>query len=657
MFTSKVFNFCKQSQNYKGLVVFLFCGVLLIANGAFADEGMWKYSKIPHNQIKAKYKVSFGLNQLAKFRRASVRVDNICSGALVSSNGLVQTNSHCIVDIYNQKDEFGKSLFQDGFLAKTKSQEVKLRDFEISYIESTHFLEKNSPEFSKICPNISKDYFCEIIQDSKSDNIRIDKYAISRDIRLVFAPEFMVGNFGFINDNFNFPRYSVDVAFLRIYGPNNKPLQSKDYFTWREIMPKAYEPVFTSGYPGFSRRNLSSENINYEISTRFKAVKLNYQEQMSLLQENGAINDIANFFIVKNSYDVLEAVEKAHENGSLKQAKMQEEAKIKDYLARNKNSYLSNFDPYQSSRDFKVTEASSRLQNSLIGEALFMNSELARNIWQNYSAKTDTNHDIYDGEKSFLDKNQERIAIKAWVNVLRKNITSNDDSIAQYLKDYSSDEIADAFINSCGTDLKLLNDIHSEIFKTCRNDKLVSKTILGIANPALLKSGISELENFAYNKISNRIALAKARAFPNQYDYEDANGTLRFSYGQILPQKNQTKYFSTISGIFVDKNDNQDRKLSTKWQLAKDKLNYNLSANFVSTNDVVGGNSGSPIFDKTGGIIGSVFDGNAISAANLYYYHDDMRTISVSNAIIGDVLHKIYNAEELLGELRNQIKK
>lgn len=643
-------------MNYKispSLISFI---VFFTASYSYAEEGMWSYDHLPSEQIQQKYNVKFSQSEITKLQRASVQVNKICSGAFISPTGLIQTNSHCLYDIYSRDDDFGKKTTENGFVAADIMNERKLPDFSIQFFDNSIYPDIGTEKAVEDELATYRVKYCAekepsecIVSIDNSGKLRVDNYKTIKDVRLVFLPEMNIGLFGFMKDNFRFPHYSVDVAFLRAYDEKGKPLKSDDYFKWGKEEPKKGDVVFTSGYPGYSFRNRTYQQVLFEFNTSDKVMmELNGAAIDKMIKNKSTLNK-GEIFDLKNTFDAYSAVENSINNGAIKKSKDNEEAIVRKFLADNPNELEEDEDPWTRSQNLFDDNTSKKLHNLFIKLALMEVSPYAMKIAMPVDM---LGQDVPDEVKkpSSYNAANEKLKIASWGEALIKTLDKDD--VPLFLKKYTPDEFANKVVAAC-PEFFVPNKPVSEKSKECENNPQV-KQLANLINFSAMKFGLiySNVNSGASSsEITETVKNLKTKALPTRYNYDDAKSELRFSFGQILPEEGSQIIATQIGEFYKQETEEFDRILPKKWKNAKARINHSVAMNFLSTNDVVGGNSGSPIFTKDMIMIGSVFDGNQEAAGNMYFFSDKMRTISVSNAAISEALSKVYNMNWLLDEI------
>ncbi|HEX5317135.1 MAG TPA: S46 family peptidase, partial [Candidatus Kapabacteria bacterium] len=268
---------------FSSVAVFVVGAVLLISGipQLHAEGGMWTFDNFPSKAVQEKYGFDPSQAWLDHVRTSSLRLAQGCSASLISPNALVMTNHHCVLDCAKQLSTAQHDFSQSGFSAQTQAEEKKCPDFELDQLMSIQDVTKEMQaatagktgdaankaihaEEAKLQDSCGTDpaILCEVVSLYHGGVYDLYHYKKYTDVRLVFAPEFAIGQFGGDPDNFNFPRYGFDLGLLRIY-VNDKPLASPEYLHWSANGSKAGELVFISGDPGSTSRELTVSQLEY----------------------------------------------------------------------------------------------------------------------------------------------------------------------------------------------------------------------------------------------------------------------------------------------------------------------------------------------------------------------------------------------------------
>src|SRR3954463_13230148 len=283
---------------------------LAVSFAARADEGMWTYDNFPKQKAAQKYGFAPDDRWLEEARLSSVRLAGGCSGSFVSPDGLVMTNHHCAHTCIEQLSTKDKDFVKEGFYAKAQSEEVKCPEIELnqlvrisdvtsrvtsatSGLAGEQFAKAQKGAMAKIekeCAGGDAKVRCDVVTMYGGGVYDLYKYRRYQDIRLVFAPEFAIAFFGGDPDNFNFPRYDLDMSVLRIYD-KGQPLQTKDYFPISREGAKEGELTFVAGNPGSTQRlyTIAMLENQRDFALRHRLLYLSeYRGLLTMFQTRGA---------------------------------------------------------------------------------------------------------------------------------------------------------------------------------------------------------------------------------------------------------------------------------------------------------------------------------------------------------------------------------
>src|SRR5262245_12528023 len=277
---------------------------------ALADEGMWPFNNVPRAEIKKKYGFDVTDEWLNKVRLASVRFNNGGSGSFVSGNGLVLTNYHIVEDIVGEVSTPEKDLAKEGFLAKTRAEEIKAPSLELNQLISIEDVTARvngavqagatdaeafgarRAEISKIEAESSKatGLRSDVITLYQGGQYNLYRYKKYTDVRLVFVPEFQAAFFGGDPDNFNFPRFNIDMALVRVY-ENNEPVHPQNFFKWSTAGAKEGSLVFVTGNPGSTSRLYTVAHLEELRDTSIPIILRLLERREEVLKKYMAMGD------------------------------------------------------------------------------------------------------------------------------------------------------------------------------------------------------------------------------------------------------------------------------------------------------------------------------------------------------------------------------
>jgi len=657
-----------------------------------AEEGMWTINNFPADKVKAQYGFTPTKEWLDHVRLSAVRLAEGCSASLISPNGLVLTNHHCAATCIQQNSTADKNYSANGFAAKAAAEEVRCPGQEANILESITDVtakvvaatkgmadkESNAARKAEFA-NIEKDCAtsdelrCEVISLYGGGVYDLYKYRRYQDIRLVFAPEFAIAFFGGDPDNFNFPRYDLDMSVLRIYD-KGQPLQTKDYFPISREGAKEGELTFVAGNPGSTQRlyTIAMLENQRDFALRHRLLYLSeYRGLLTMFQTRGAEQQRVSqddLFFAENSLKAYNGEQQSLIEPAFFGEKKKEEADFEKRVLA---------DPKLKAEYGKVWDELARTtrqsQRKYLGMLYFEGSygfrselfQLAKMVVRSAEEYAKPNGkrlpEYADARKPEVAQELASTApispeleiekLTFSLTKLREVFGMDDPRVREILGKRSPREIATEAVK--GTKLgdaaarKSVNPADSMI--------ALAKLVDPIARAAR-KEYEDEVE--APTKRGQE-QLAKARfAVYGRSIYPDATFTLRLSYGSVkgwIEDGKPVNPFTNFNGAFEHATGRDPYALPKSWLDARDKLNPLTPFNFVTTNDIIGGNSGSPVIDKDGRIVGLVFDGNIHSLGGAFGFDAKLnRTVAVHSRALLEALEKVYGAQRVLAEIKAQ---
>jgi hypothetical protein len=665
---------------------------------AYADEGMWTFDNPPVKLLQEKYHFATTPEWLDHVRRSCVRLNDGGSGSFVSPHGLVLTNHHVARGQLQKNSTQQHDYLRDGFLAAAPDQEMKSPDLEVNVLVSMEDVtarvldavsKAGSPE-QKFAAR--RAMVAQIERESQEKTgLRSDvvtlyqggeywlyRYKKYTDVRLVFAPEQQIAFFGGDPDNFTYPRYDLDMALFRVY-ENGKPIDSPDYLKWNPRGAGDGDLVFVTGHPGATSRLDTMAQLDYlrdvgePASIKIITSRIATLERYSAEGAEQARQAGSQIFNLQNSLKAQNGTYQGLLNPAIMAKKQQEEEDFKAKVMANPQWKAAYGDAWQA-----ISEAERKLAARTKDQLYHgMDSQLggmAATIVQ-YVAEVKKP----DGERlpgyhdAQLDSLKFRIfspaplypamEIARITGALELNLSevgANDAFLKTILKGRTPRQAATEMVN--GTKLadtalrrKLIEGGEAAVAASDDPMIVLARELDPMRRELIhwLQDNVQSVEQRAGEQ------LGKARfAVYGKTTYPDATFTLRLSYGQVKGYPmNGTKAppKTTFYGLY-DRADGFDRKgpfvLPERYANAQSKLDLATPLNFVTDNDVVGGNSGSPVIDRNAELVGLVFDGNIESLIGDFVYDGETnRTVAVHTAAMTEALGKIYNAQALLKEL------
>jgi hypothetical protein len=670
-----------------------------------SDEGMWLLNDPPKELLKEKHQFDLTDPWLERAMKANVRFNSGGSGGFVSADGLIVTNHHIAADALQKLSTKDRDLFALGFYAKDRKDEAKCPDLELNVLQSIE--DVTARVNAAVKPDMKpaeaaaarRAVTTEIEQESltktglRSDVVTLYQggaYHLYRskkytDVRLVFAPEQGIAAFGGDVDNFEFPRHGLDVSFFRAY-ENDKPVKCEHYFKWSEVGPKENDVVFVTGHPGTTNRletldklkHRRDHTLPYTLNRlrTLEAALTQYGDQGPEQRRQAATN----LHSVANARKAFSGqIQGLLDPAILEQKKGQELSLSMALLNQAPNS--ARFQQEYHAATKRIAEVQKTYQpfekeHALIetGHAFYSDMfVIARHCVRMADELPKESADrLREYRKSNLDslkfglfspapiyKDLERAKLQASLTFLAENLGGEHPTVKLVLAGKNPAARADELVNSTLYDPEVRKKLVDGGAKAVADSKdpmiLLAKAIDAEARKLRKKyeDEVEEVERQAYAEIARLrfSALGKSVA-------PDATFTLRLAFGVVKGYEvdGQTLPFhTTFAGAFERATAMKNREpfeLPERWVKGKDKLDLKTPFNFVSTADTIGGNSGSPVLNREGELVGINFDRNRHGLVrNFVYTEVQARHVAVHSRAVLEALRKLYDADELAKEL------
>ena len=665
---------------------------------SFADEGMWTLDDFPFDLVQQRYKVSVSRETIQKAMLSSVRLAQGCSGSFVSPDGLVMTNHHCVSSCLAQISKPGEDLLKVGFYAREPIDEKGCPNFEIEQLveikdvtsrikEATKglagadFAKKKREEIARIekeC-STSNDLKCEVVTLYHGAKFHLYRYKRYNDVRLVFAPEAEVAFFGGDPDNFMFPRFDLDVAFLRVY-EGGKPLKAKDYFSVRTEPVGNGEVVFVTGHPGRTQRLYTKAQVEFLRDRLFPLFMWLLGEMRQLLLGLLERCDDAERPLVQNDLFFVENSLKAYRGMHLTFA---EKRFMEDKTEWEKQLIASAQDKQTVQKALDDIAFSQKVFSDILEEYLLLEGRFsmvskvlvwARHIvrWSEERKKPNEERlsEYTDAELPSLKealfanipagKKLEEAKIAFYLSKIREVLGSEHEVSKALLQGKTPEEVAKEVVE--GTRL-FDADVRKKMFEEGYEGTQDPATEIALRLDRAARAVRQRYEDEVEAKVNVGQDVIASVYFKNtnRRVYPDATFTLRITFGKVAGYPEKGRWiapFTDIKGLFEKATGKPPYALPERWLMAKEKLNGDALLNFASTCDIVGGNSGSPVFDKDAKVVGVVFDGNFQSLGGDFWFDEEVnRAVAVSIEAIVEALKGVYGADRLVRELVAQGKR
>jgi len=675
-----------------------------------ADEGMWLFNNPPLKQLKEKYQFEPTSQWLEHLQKASVRFNSGGSGSFVSANGLCITNHHVGADALQKASSKQHNYLKEGFYAKTNAEEIKCADLELNVLISIEDVTAQinaavkpgtSPE---VAGKARQNAIAQIEKDSKDKTgLRSDvvtlyqggiyhlyRYKRYDDVRIVFAPEQQMAFYGGDPDNFEYPRFDLDICIFRAY-ENGQPAKIEHYLKWNSSGPSDGELTFVSGSPGRTDRQLTVDELtdrrDREVPTWLqmfnrREILLLAWGQRSFENARRAREDLFGDQNNRKRYDgyvaalfdpeiwrAIEAREKKLRDAISRDPKLKSTTGAYDRIKKAQGElvkiaprydYLEQERPvsvgYRGPRAFFSTLFKyARLLTRAIDERAKPNGERIAAFRD--SAKESLELELFSSEPVYDD--YEILRLTDSLTDFAEKFGGNDSLVKQVLAGKSPQARAVELVS--GTKLKGVEFRKDLYGKNAAALRAAHDPMLDLARmidaPAREAHKAQEAQEEIKGQAYAEIATARF-AIEGTSNYPDATFTLRLSYGKVVGYEEDGKQispFTDFAGLYLRAAEHDNLPpfdLPQRWVERKAQLNLATKLNFVSDADIIGGNSGSPVVNKANEFVGIIFDGNIQSLVLDCIFSDKQaRAVSVDSAAISEALRKVYDAGTLADEL------
>lgn len=685
-------------------VVSLAVCLSIFALAAGADEGMWLFNQPPKELLRKRYGFELSDPWLEHVQKSSVRFNVGGSASFVSEDGLLISNHHVGSDALQKLSTKERNFLKEGFYARTQAEEIKCVDLELNVLQSIEAVTARvnaavpanaepAEAFAarrKIIAEIEKESLdqsglrSDVVTLWQGGAYHLYRYKRYTDVRLVFAPEQQIAFFGGDPDNFEFPRYDLDICFFRAY-ENGKPAKVKNYLHFSGTGAKDGELVFVSGHPGHTSRLLTVAELE-NLRDHVLPQRLKRLNRLEVLLGSWSERSQENARRAKNALFSIQNGRKAYKgrlggllDPDLLGGKQRAEDEFKSRLQQSSEprdaEALKAFDRIVEAT--KILMAQSKRYDLLEGAQGFASDSfgLARTLLRagdefpkpngerlreySDSSKTSLEIGLFSARPIYSDL--ETLLLSDSLTWLAGELGANDPLVAKVLNGQSPSQCAAELIaNTHVPDVAFRRKLYQggAVAVSAANDPMIELArLIDEESRALRKvaEAQSEIKQQAY------AAIARSRnALYGTTGYPDATFTLRLAFGTVKGYRENgadVPPFTTMGGLYQRAESMNFRipfDLPVRWEKRRSHLRLNTPFDFVNTVDIIGGNSGSPVLNRAAEFVGIVFDGNLASLPWDYAFDDEQgRGIAVHSAAILAALQNVYGTRQLVQELNS----
>jgi hypothetical protein len=666
------------------------------APAARADEGLWTFDNFPAAKVKAAYGVDINPAWLARVQGAAVRLSVGCSGSVVSAQGLTLTNNHCATDCVQALSSQARDYQKAGFLAAARTDEARCPQLAAEILTGVSDVTGRMQEAgaglagaalvaareaeqsrieSEACGTDPK-LRCEVVDLYQGGLYKLYRYHRYADVRLVFSPGDQAAFFGGDPDNFNFPRYDLDCAFLRLY-EDGKAAATPGHLRWSPRPLVAGEPVFAAGNPGSTFRD---ETLSQLEAQRDLVLPLNMTELAELRgrmirfgEESAQNRRIVDepLMDLENDYKVEVGRLTALDDPSFMAAKRAAESDLRAKASARMGPGFG--DPWADMGSAQaaladVYVAYHQLEIGPRGSNLF---DYARDLVRAAAERAKPSAERLPGygdaqlpsmQKALLDPapiepSLEQLQLEFWLSKTRERLGADDPATRAVLGDESPEALAQRL--AAGSKLgdpavrKALWDGGAAAI-AASGDPMIRFMVRIDPEARRIRSAFEERYIGPTTRAGEAIAKARFAVLGDSV-YPDGTFTLRLAYGTVAGwtyRGKTTAPFTTFAGLYERATGSAPYDLDPRWIAARARLDPATIFNVSATDDIIGGNSGSPMLDANADVIGTFFDGNILSLGGDYGFDPAVnRAVALTSQAIEAALTKVYSASGLTQEL------
>ncbi|MBM4192276.1 MAG: S46 family peptidase [Gammaproteobacteria bacterium] len=665
-------------------------------SGVVADEGMWTFDNFPSSVVEKSFGARIDGAWLDRVRESTVRLAG-CTASFVSNEGLLLTNHHCIASCLAENSSKERSLLEEGFVARGRANEIKcptqLADILVAMDNVTGKIEaatrglddraannarkKTLTELEQACEKTSGNK-CQSVTLYNGGQYFIYQYKRYTDIRLVFAPEAGIAAFGGDPDNFQFPRWCLDMGLLRAY-VNGKPVKPAHHLKMNFEGPRAGEFVLVSGHPGSTDRLLTVAQLQQLREVEFPPSLLRSNELRGRYIQFSKTSDDARriaedpLFSLENGIKVRRKQLDALLDDNMMAQKRHDEAELRANVRADKE-LLSVGDPWTDIEKANAFARNLDMELSYLEGAAGFSSRyfriaraLVRSAAEREKPNTERLREFTDASLPRIRQQLaaavpiypelETLTLSFGFERMREWLGPDHPTVRSLLAKDSPDTLAQSLVlNTRLGDpefrLALWNGGSAGI--AASTDPFVQLAQRIDPEARSLRKRYEDEVEAPTSVAEEKIARARFKLYGTNV-YPDATFTLRLNYGTVqgwVEKGKPVEPFTRLAMAFERATGQAPFRIPASWEKVRGSLDLSTPVNLSTNNDIVGGNSGSPLLNSRGEVVGLIFDGNIHSISGAYWFDNAKnRSIAVHPAIMREALDKVYRADDLLREL------
>ncbi|HZF30146.1 MAG TPA: S46 family peptidase [Gammaproteobacteria bacterium] len=684
------------------LAAILAAATAVLGTAAHADEGMWTFDNFPRALVAERHGVNIDAAWLERVRLATARLSG-CTASFVSADGLLLTNHHCVEGCLAEHSSRERSLNESGLLARERTDEIRcstqiadvlvdLEDITARVAAATRGLDDRAAKERRRQTLTNLEQSCEDTSSKSRNPLKCEavtlygggqywlyRYRRYTDVRLVFTPEDAVAAFGGDPDNFQFPRWCLDMALLRAYVAG-RPARTPQHLKIDFDGPDDGDTVLVAGHPVSTDRQLTVAELQTLRNDVLPPQLLRAAELRGRYLQFAKTSDAATRIgsdpldSLENSLKVQRRLLDALLDDEMLAAKRGQEAALRTSVARDPKLSALYGDPWARIEAAQQTEIAMLLPYTYLEDSAGFSSRLfryARTLVRGAAERPKTNAErLREYRDTALPRIEQNLAgaapvypeleqltlsyslerMREWLGpdhpvVRRLLATESPDSLAAKL--IGGSKLADPAVR-----LALWNGGQRAV--DASDDAMIELARSIDAEARALRKRHEDEVEAPVELASEQIAAARFASLGTSV-YPDATFTLRLSVGTVRGWDENgapVAPFTTLDRLFERATGRPPFAVPERWLAARPRLNLATRVNLASDNDIVGGNSGSPLLNSKGDIVGLIFDGNIHSISGAYWFDDAKnRAVAVDAAYIREALTKVYGATNLVEEL------